>query len=550
MEPLSDALKDHGDQQVPAGALDLAVNVLGPTPAWLLEELRGVDLVGYPDPAPATAALAARHGTAPGRGAWCSPAPPRRSRWSRTRCGPGWPPASTRRSPRPEAALRASRGAGPPGAPRSGRRLRRWTPRRCPRKPTWWCSAVPTTRPDASTPSRRSPPSPVPGGSSSWTRPSRSSCPTRCGLHASGDPGAAVRAQPHQALGTGRAARRLPARSVGRWSPGSATHVSRGPSARSRSGRSTLLAPAEDQRRRRSAAVVPPTATRCSVRWRPLPLTVWASPANFLLLRSARPDLRARLLEHGVAVRRGETFPGLDPHHVRVAVHPDPAARAALVSALVSTLGEVLASEEHADLRSPARSRPLPHRPARATPHPGARWRPVRQVTARPAAAGRLRPRCSTSRRDRSRTAATPTGRPGSPNTGATGRTAGPPSRPTTFAAALETADAAGARRLPGHLARRSHGRRRGLGVRGRRHRMAASRSTPRSTGCCRRGGRHRCRWSAVSNEVGSGVVPGTRSGVLFRDALGRLNRQVADLTDDVRLVVAGRVQRLDGERA
>ena len=54
----------------------------------------------------------------------------------------------------------------------------------------------------------------------------------------------------------------------------------------------------------------------------------------------------------------------------------------------------------------------------------------------------------------------------------------------------------------------------------------------------------------AVSNEVGSGVVPGTRSGVLFRDALGRLNRQVADLSDDVRLVVAGRVQRLEEERA
>ncbi|QZY28239.1 bifunctional adenosylcobinamide kinase/adenosylcobinamide-phosphate guanylyltransferase [Nocardioides coralli] len=54
----------------------------------------------------------------------------------------------------------------------------------------------------------------------------------------------------------------------------------------------------------------------------------------------------------------------------------------------------------------------------------------------------------------------------------------------------------------------------------------------------------------AVSNEVGSGVVPGTRSGVLFRDALGRLNLQVADLSDDVRLVVAGRVHRLEGERA
>ena len=54
----------------------------------------------------------------------------------------------------------------------------------------------------------------------------------------------------------------------------------------------------------------------------------------------------------------------------------------------------------------------------------------------------------------------------------------------------------------------------------------------------------------AVSNEVGSGVVPGTRSGVLFRDALGRLNLRVADVSDDVRLVIAGRVLRLDGERA
>ena len=54
----------------------------------------------------------------------------------------------------------------------------------------------------------------------------------------------------------------------------------------------------------------------------------------------------------------------------------------------------------------------------------------------------------------------------------------------------------------------------------------------------------------AVSNEVGSGVVPGTRSGVLFRDALGRLNQRMAEASDDVRLVVAGRVQRLTGERA
>ncbi len=49
----------------------------------------------------------------------------------------------------------------------------------------------------------------------------------------------------------------------------------------------------------------------------------------------------------------------------------------------------------------------------------------------------------------------------------------------------------------------------------------------------------------AVSNEVGCGVVPATRSGVLYRDALGRLNRRVADETEEVHLVVAGRVLRL-----
>ncbi|RAG85351.1 bifunctional adenosylcobinamide kinase/adenosylcobinamide-phosphate guanylyltransferase [Streptacidiphilus pinicola] len=49
----------------------------------------------------------------------------------------------------------------------------------------------------------------------------------------------------------------------------------------------------------------------------------------------------------------------------------------------------------------------------------------------------------------------------------------------------------------------------------------------------------------AVSNEVGSGVVPATASGRRFRDELGRLNAAVAEVCDDVRLVVAGRALRL-----
>jgi adenosylcobinamide kinase/adenosylcobinamide-phosphate guanylyltransferase len=44
----------------------------------------------------------------------------------------------------------------------------------------------------------------------------------------------------------------------------------------------------------------------------------------------------------------------------------------------------------------------------------------------------------------------------------------------------------------------------------------------------------------AVSNEVGSGVVPATASGRLFRDELGRLNAAVAAQSEAVLLVVAG----------
>jgi adenosylcobinamide kinase / adenosylcobinamide-phosphate guanylyltransferase len=46
----------------------------------------------------------------------------------------------------------------------------------------------------------------------------------------------------------------------------------------------------------------------------------------------------------------------------------------------------------------------------------------------------------------------------------------------------------------------------------------------------------------AVTNEVGSGVVPGTASGGRFRDLLGRLNATIAGESEQVLLCVAGRV--------
>ena len=52
----------------------------------------------------------------------------------------------------------------------------------------------------------------------------------------------------------------------------------------------------------------------------------------------------------------------------------------------------------------------------------------------------------------------------------------------------------------------------------------------------------------AVSNEVGSGVVPPTAAGRLFRDVLGVLNARIAAASDDVVLMVAGRPLRLPAQ--
>ncbi|SFP17637.1 adenosylcobinamide kinase /adenosylcobinamide-phosphate guanylyltransferase [Geodermatophilus dictyosporus] len=49
----------------------------------------------------------------------------------------------------------------------------------------------------------------------------------------------------------------------------------------------------------------------------------------------------------------------------------------------------------------------------------------------------------------------------------------------------------------------------------------------------------------AVSDEVGLGVVPESRAGRLFRDALGEVNQRLAGTADEVWFVVAGLPQRL-----
>jgi adenosylcobinamide kinase/adenosylcobinamide-phosphate guanylyltransferase len=49
----------------------------------------------------------------------------------------------------------------------------------------------------------------------------------------------------------------------------------------------------------------------------------------------------------------------------------------------------------------------------------------------------------------------------------------------------------------------------------------------------------------AVSDEIGLGVVPDSESGRRFRDELGRLNQRLAELADEVHLIVAGIPLRL-----
>ena len=51
--------------------------------------------------------------------------------------------------------------------------------------------------------------------------------------------------------------------------------------------------------------------------------------------------------------------------------------------------------------------------------------------------------------------------------------------------------------------------------------------------------------WLVVSNEVGMGVVPPTRLGVLYRDMLGRANQRIAAQADEALLLVAGIPWRL-----
>ena len=528
-----DSLHDHGDRQVPAGAVDLAVNVWTPTPDWLLHELGAVDPAGYPDEAPAIEAIAARHAVAPDECLLLNGAA--EAFWLlaqavRPRLAACVHPSFTA----PEAAL-ASAGVPVNRVQRRSADDFALDPAAVPED----ADLVVLGRPD--NPTGRTEPLEA---LAELARPGRvlvvdeafaEFLPDAMGMYGAGIPGlVCVRSLTKLwglaglRVGYLLAAPELAARlaSVRQPWPVSSLAVRA----------ATLVTAAEDERRRRAAAVADARESMLEL-LEPLGVMVWASPANFLLLRGPDVGLRERLLERGFAVRRAETFPGLDRRYIRVAVHPDPEVRAAFVSALDAALSESGASTgvvvpavvpaRRTLVLGGARSgksrhaqRLLEGRTDVTYVAPG----PVPEATDLDWAA---------------RVAAHQRSRPASWSTQETSDVAGVLAEATgpvlvdclaTWLAAVMTdagawdstdGDAGWQERLDHEVERLLEA-----------WRLA------------------RVPVVAVSNEVGGGVVPGTRSGVLFRDALGRLNQRLAAASDDVRLVTAGRVQRLTGERA
>lgn len=96
---------------------------------------------------------------------------------------------------------------------------------------------------------------------------------------------------------------------------------------------------ATETERRRRADVVAADRDRLVPRLAALGLRVWASDGPYLLLGGPVPDLRGALLPHGVAVRRCDTFPGLDGTFARTAVPTSQADADRLVDALTAVLG-------------------------------------------------------------------------------------------------------------------------------------------------------------------------------------------------------------------
>lgn len=328
-------LADHGDRQVPPGTVDLAVNVLGSTPRWLREELAALDLAHYPSTEGARAAAAARHGVAPEQCLLTNGAA--EAFWAlayglRPRLAACVHPSFTA----PEAALRSA-GVAVHRVVRSAADGFALDLAAVPEE----ADMVVVGRPD--NPTGRVEPLEV---VAALTRPGRTVVV---------DEAFADFLPNDETLATLDLPGVVCVRSLTKlWGLAGlrAGYLLGDPATITRAGAALQPWPVNalaahavqrlsDQQSERSAraGAVARARTELLDSLRDLPhLRVWPSPANFVLLGFPFPGARERLLEHGLAARRCDSFPGLDDTYVRVAVHEEPRHRAALTLAVRSVL--------------------------------------------------------------------------------------------------------------------------------------------------------------------------------------------------------------------
>lgn len=325
-------LREHGDRQVPAGTVDLAVNVLDGPPAWLQERLATAldDLATYPDPTAARVAAAARHGRPPGEcllldgaaeGFWLL------VRVLRPRLAACVHPSFTEG----EAALRA---AGVPVV-------------QVLRPPDDWHldPAVVPERADLVLLGRPDNPTGVVDPVATveaLCRPGRTVVVDEAfadflddadGLASRRDlPGLVVLRSLTKMWG-------LAGLRVGYLvaEPSVVTRLDadRQPWPVNALALAAVEAcvGAEEERRQRAAGVAGDRRYLLDALADVPGVVTWPASANFVLARTPLTHLRERLLADGFAVRRGDTFPGLDPTYIRIAVR-DRATTDSLVAAL------------------------------------------------------------------------------------------------------------------------------------------------------------------------------------------------------------------------
>ncbi|MFC3686793.1 aminotransferase class I/II-fold pyridoxal phosphate-dependent enzyme [Aquipuribacter hungaricus] len=348
-------LSEHGDTQVPPGHVDLAVNVHPDPPPGLAEVLTGIDVRAYPDPSRARAAVAARHGVGEDHVLLTNGAA--EAFWAlahaHARAHPAGVPAACVHPSftAPEAALRSA------GVP-VRRVVRRWQDgfRLDPAAVPEDAGLVVLGRPD--NPTGRSEDVDV---LASLRRPGRLLVVDEAfaehrgdGLGLTGERGrlpglvqvrsltkvwGAAGLRLGYVVADPGVVRRLAA-VLQPWPVGTVALAVL----------ERLLGPAHaadvEVERRRRAAVVDAHRDALVPRLRALGLTVHAGEAPYLLLHGPVHDLRERLLGHGLAVRRCDTFPGLDGSFVRVAV-PAPPVADLLVDALAAVLAQDAAGTAH-----------------------------------------------------------------------------------------------------------------------------------------------------------------------------------------------------------